>query len=474
MIYLSSLTIDTCFKTVLLCVAPVAQHIIRNTYDILLSMCCTCCKRLYIYRRLQQVQHIERIPEELMQTTIIDDLEIEHGTAILSDLTGQHLTRNQQPVRLFDQTRHSSEYFFRSDQQGKPYIQNFAEGKRYYPVTAYCQAYGVDYATAKEDLCQQYGLINGFVSTTTRAKAERPPLPPPPPVDYIPLAYYQQCQCLFERNGLYEYLRFTYGRNAADEVFTRYHLGTSRRWQYLGYLATCLPQFDIAGNLRQVKVMAFDAMNGRRVKEHQQAQEWNSETMQYESMEADAVKSQIIGRFLPCYHKRKRPNLQQCFFGEHLLTAYPDQTVALAEGESTAIVCSLIWPDYTWLATVGSMGGRWFDPDRFAVLSGRKVVIWPDTDKHDDWTLKAEPLRSLVHSLTVSEYVKNNTPTGMSKVDLRDLLTRPCYFPTDRNQPVYGELLPVEPCDDYPPNWDGPSIKLSPIYNRPKLTNTTN
>ena len=38
-----------------------------------------------------------------MQTITTDELEREHGTAILSNLCGQHLTRNQQPVRLFDE-----------------------------------------------------------------------------------------------------------------------------------------------------------------------------------------------------------------------------------------------------------------------------------------------------------------------------------------------------------------------------------
>ena len=109
-----------------------------------------------------------------------------------------------------------------------------------------------------------------------------PPPPPPAPVDYIPLEYYQQSQTRFERNGLYEYLRFTYGLESAQQVFTRYRLGTSKHWQHLDYLATCLPQFDVAGNLRQVKIMSFDAMNGRRIKDHQPAEVWNPGRHRYE------------------------------------------------------------------------------------------------------------------------------------------------------------------------------------------------
>jgi hypothetical protein len=67
--------------------------------------------------------------------SIIDRLEIDFGESILSNLTGQHLTRNGQPVRLFDETRHSSEAFFRNDGKGKPYIQDWQQGKRRYPLT---------------------------------------------------------------------------------------------------------------------------------------------------------------------------------------------------------------------------------------------------------------------------------------------------------------------------------------------------
>ena len=32
--------------------------------------------------------------------------------------------------------------------------------------------------------------------------------------------------------------------------------------------------------------------------------------------------------------------LSQCLFGEHLLSLYPDRTVALVESEKTAVICS--------------------------------------------------------------------------------------------------------------------------------------
>ena len=43
--------------------------------------------------------------------------------------------------------------------------------------------------------------------------------------------------------------------------------------------------------------------------------------------------------------------LSQCLFGEHLLSLYPDRTVALVESEKTAVICAGFIPEYVWLAT---------------------------------------------------------------------------------------------------------------------------
>ncbi|WP_155297228.1 DUF6371 domain-containing protein [Spirosoma aerolatum] len=402
-----------------------------------------------------------------MYNTSIDTLEQQHGTAILSELCGEPLTRNQQSVRLLDQTKHSAEVYFSADQQGKPYIQDFQNGKRYYPVTAYSLFYNLDFNTAKAQLIQEY-----YGDTAVDKPKPRPVQVAiaPQPVDYIPIEYYQRCQTHFEHNGLYEYLSFTYGLQAAQEVFSRYRLGTSRRWQYYGYQATCLPQFDYAYRLCQIKIIVFDAMSGRRVKNHQQALEWDVKAKRYKPTEPFTDKSKIVGRFLPCYSKANRPNLQQCFFGEHLLTEYPNKAVAIVEGESTAIVCSIIWPQYIWLATGGSTGGSWYSPERFRVLRGRNVTLWPDTGKYDDWCQKAEALRPLVQSLHVTDYVEKNAPASMTNIDLRDLLTRPCYFPADSDQIIYGEVLANEPNNTYPAEWDA---TLKPIINHEKSPQIT-
>jgi hypothetical protein len=378
------------------------------------------------------------------QDSIIDTLEVEYGTQILSDLTGQHLTRNGQHVRLFDQTRHTSETFFRNDGKGKPYIQDWQEGKRWYPFTAYREAYQLDAATAIKQLCHDYQIQQG---EAVPRPARAIPLPPPAVVPVVPSNQYELCRTKFERNGLFVYLSRLFSPDEAASVFEQYRLGTSRRWLWYDHLATCLPQIDVSGNLRQVKVIPFCADSGRRAKKHDVAKRRNPRTSQYEADTADKV--YFAGKTLL---GQADTQLIQCFFGEHLLATYPGKAVALVEGESTALVMSVVWPEYVWLATGGSTGGGWDNPDKFAVLRGRNVVLFPDSGKYGEWSRRADALQGIAASLTVSHYVEDNA-TGPN-LDLRDLLQ------TTRWQIdgvcIKPEYLPDVPYSDYPAEWDAP------------------
>ena len=66
--------------------------------------------------------------------------------------------------------------------------------------------------------------------------------------------------------------------------------------------------------------------------------------MQYNPTTGKRIKHQS-GAIDWVYNKLKKSgmlpenfNLQQCFFGEHLLTLYPDKTVAIVESEKSALI----------------------------------------------------------------------------------------------------------------------------------------
>lgn len=92
-------------------------------------------------------------------------------------------------------------------------------------------------------------------------------------------------------------------------------------------------------------------------------------------------------------------NLQQCFFGEHLLKIYPDKTVAIVESEKSAIISSCILPELIWLAA-GSLNGLTLE--KCKVLKNRNVILYPDLGAFEKWTEKAHMIYSLGISLIIS------------------------------------------------------------------------
>ena len=84
----------------------------------------------------------------------------------------------------------------------------------------------------------------------------------------------------------------------------------------------------------------------------------------------------------------KGEELQQCIFGEHLLTSNPNKPVALVESEKTAVVMSRFIPEYVWLATGGSQGIK--SNERLSPLVGRNVFLVPDNGQYYSWLRVAE------------------------------------------------------------------------------------
>lgn len=111
-------------------------------------------------------------------------------------------------------------------------------------------------------------------------------------------------------------------------------------------------------------------------------------------------------------------SLAQCLFGEHLLQVKVNANVALVESEKTAVICSLLLPEYIWLAT----GGKSQFNDRLMVLKGRKVTAFPDIDGYDEWRKKAKNYPML--DITISDILERNaTPEQRERqVDLADVL----------------------------------------------------
>lgn len=79
--------------------------------------------------------------------------------------------------------------------------------------------------------------------------------------------------------------------------------------------------------------------------------------------------------------------LDQCFFGEHLLT--DGCKVAVVESEKTALLMSELQPEYVWLASGGACNLQ--NPEKNRVLDGHDVTVFPDNGMYLKWRQIALP-----------------------------------------------------------------------------------
>lgn len=194
-----------------------------------------------------------------------------------------------------------------------------------------------------------------------------------------------------------------------EGLIEEYRLGVTRGGDIIFF------QLDAQGRCRTGKVMKYNPETGHRIKD-----------------------PDVPGRITWIHSLMKQTGqlssdwtLTQCLFGEHLLPTYPGKPVALVESEKTAIICAGLMPRYLWLATGGKSQ---LNPDRLAVLAGRKVIAFPDIDAFDDWTEKLAGNPNL--DITVSPILRQNaTPEDLANhIDIADWLIR--YKTEPAGEPV--------------------------------------
>lgn len=107
----------------------------------------------------------------------------------------------------------------------------------------------------------------------------------------------------------------------------------------------------------------------------------------------------------------------QCLFGEHLLPLRPDAVVGVVEAEKTALIASIVMPDYVWVAT-GSLGE--FKPSKLAALKGRTCVAFPDEGAEAEWRRTAAMLRGIDIAVSTKhiEQYRNSFPAGFDFADI--------------------------------------------------------
>jgi len=173
------------------------------------------------------------------------------------------------------------------------------------------------------------------------------------PVCYVPMEMVKRTMNTnLESNFACSLIRI-YGQEMVVMAFMAYMVGRSKE-DNGG--AVIFWQVDIEGKVRTGKIMFYDPLTGKRLKENWSTPKWVHKS-----------------KFLP------QPfTYRQCFFGEHLLSLYPNKIVTIVESEKTAIHAAIFMPKYNWIATGGVNGVKWNELDVIQVLKGKTVVLFPD------------------------------------------------------------------------------------------------
>ncbi len=247
------------------------------------------------------------------------------------------------------------------------------------------------------------------------------PQPTAKRVSSIPLELFKRSLKSYEVNNFVKFLIDLFGIEITTKLVSEYFIGTSKYWLY----ANIFWQIDIEGTVRSGKIMLYSPTTGKRIKEPFNHIAW--------------VHTAI---------KQPEFELRQCFFGEHLLKGNT-KPVAIVESEKTAIIASVYFPQFIWIAA-GNLYG--LNVEKCEALRGRQVVLYPDLSKpqagkstaFEVWSAKAKELSNITNFF-VNDLLerKANETQRIAGSDLADYLIR-----FDYKKFIEPEQIPVIKMED--------------------------
>lgn len=152
----------------------------------------------------------------------------------------------------------------------------------------------------------------------------------------------------------------------------------------------------------------------------------------------------------------KHPTEPRCLYGLDRLASMPERTVIVCEGEKAADAAQEMLPDYpcvTWSAGTANV-----TPNDWSVLTGRRIIIWPDNDEPGHKAAAAlrsilTPIAKSVETLNVADLPACADAADITPADPVSWLLehlRPIEPPRDEPEPEYPEYQDHEP-DHEPP-----------------------
>lgn len=215
-----------------------------------------------------------------------------------------------------------------------------------------------------------------------------------PPTSYIPFEFVESTWKEYKNNPFTLWLVSLFGDAKTVELIKKYRWGVDNTSIYTKDY-TIFWQIDVENKIRSGKMIKYHS-NGKRDKDS----------------------------FTTWFHKKTdggNPlfndfHLNQCLFGEHLLSLDPSKPVAVVESEKTAIIASMFINKYIWVACGGS--GQ-LSKEKMNVLKNRSVTLFPDLGQYDNWKEKAKE-----YNFNISDHIEKLATEEQRQqgLDLADFL----------------------------------------------------
>ncbi len=214
---------------------------------------------------------------------------------------------------------------------------------------------------------KQFFMNNDQESDYERKMLDWTP-PPPKPTSYIDNKFVNEFMESYKGNGFIIFLYKNFPKDKVNNAIRKYRIGTSIKFKG----SVVFWQIDSQNIVHNGKVMVYSPNTGKRSKR------------QFTSI------PKLLGL--------KDYNSDPCFFGEHLLNDN-NKPIAIVESEKTAIIASLLFDNFIWLASGGKSN---LTTKRCEVLQSREVTLFPDSDAHELWSKKANE-----YGFDISEILKD-------------------------------------------------------------------
>lgn len=244
------------------------------------------------------------------------------------------------------------------------------------------------------ELCQQAKA--NFLAEHRMARSYKKVVAPPKP-DYIGIDILTSTLGDDDDNAFVQFLFDLFPDEAelVNEAIRKYFIGT---WQKE---RTIFWQVDKNRKIRTGKLISYNASTGKRIK-----------GIKPSYMHAELKRQGKISDDF---------QLEQCLFGEHLLTEERGKTVAIVEAEKTAVIASILFPEMVWLAASGK---TYLKVEKLEKLRNRNVILYPDGDAFESWSRIADEATKQGLDVKVSSLIETNGTDAERKegIDIADYL----------------------------------------------------